>query len=163
MPRRSTTLAARISLILCLLTAILWLPSYWRHLTINRTHADHLHGFSIRSGDLVLIHDTNPYRTDPQTRYEFRAEPPDPLHLETRSRGIVRTSDKRLGISATLIYIPLWLPFLALILLPFYVFVTTRLTLWRLAHHRCPTCSYNLTANQSGICPECGTAVPATQ
>jgi len=61
-PRRSTTLAARISLILCLLTAILWLPSYWRHLTINRTHADHLHGFSIRSGDLVLIHDTNPYR-----------------------------------------------------------------------------------------------------
>jgi hypothetical protein len=26
----------------------------------------------------------------------------------------------------------------------------------------CPTCSYNLTGNTSGVCPECGNAIPAT-
>jgi hypothetical protein len=161
--RRALTPITAISLILCALTAAVWLPSYWRHFTLNRIHADHLLGFSVRSGDLVLVADSNPFRADPQTHWEFSAQPPDPFHLETRSRGIVRTFDKRLGVSSTLVYIPLWLPFLALALLPFYWFVTTRLIHWCLTHHRCPTCSYNLTANQSGICPECGTAVPATQ
>jgi hypothetical protein len=28
-------------------------------------------------------------------------------------------------------------------------------------HGCCPNCDYNLTGNVSGICPECGTAVPA--
>lgn len=26
--------------------------------------------------------------------------------------------------------------------------------------HQCPACSYDLTGNTSGVCPECGTAVP---
>jgi len=34
-----------------------------------------------------------------------------------------------------------------------------RRTLWRRSHELCSTCSYDLTANISGICPECGTAV----
>jgi hypothetical protein len=35
--------------------------------------------------------------------------------------------------------------------------------LWRKRGHRtlngCPTCGYNLTANISGVCPECGTVI----
>jgi hypothetical protein len=31
--------------------------------------------------------------------------------------------------------------------------------IWRRKPDRCPTCSYNLTGNASGVCPECGTAV----
>ena len=36
------------------------------------------------------------------------------------------------------------------------LFDKRRSAIW-LAHHVCPTCGYNLTANTSGICPECGT------
>ncbi len=31
---------------------------------------------------------------------------------------------------------------------------------YRLQSNQCPTCGYNLTANQTGICPECGTPIP---
>jgi hypothetical protein len=30
----------------------------------------------------------------------------------------------------------------------------------RIAHRMCPKCSYDLTGNTSGTCPECGTPVP---
>ena len=33
----------------------------------------------------------------------------------------------------------------------------------RVSQGRCPACNYNLTANTSGVCPECGTPVHATK
>lgn len=32
---------------------------------------------------------------------------------------------------------------------------------WRLANHMCVACGYDLAGNESGTCPECGTAVPS--
>jgi hypothetical protein len=159
MPRHPLTRASAVSLVLCALTVALWLVSYWGYLTLNRTHADRLLGVSIRAGDLVLVRDSNASRTDPLTHWEFLAEQPDSLHREGRNRGVVRTSNKRQGVASMLVYIPLWLSFLAFALLPFHWSVITFVTRWRLARHRCPKCSYSLTGNISGICPECGTAV----
>jgi hypothetical protein len=41
------------------------------------------------------------------------------------------------------------------------------LWVWRRARRRrhkngCPTCSYNLTGNTSGVCPECGKSIPSS-
>jgi len=50
---------------------------------------------------------------------------------------------------------PLWIPFA--------VTVTLSVLGWRRSRHRpghCRNCSYNLTGNVSGLCPECGTRVP---
>jgi len=33
----------------------------------------------------------------------------------------------------------------------------------RIAKGLCPTCSYDLTGNTSGTCPECGSPIPALQ
>jgi hypothetical protein len=51
--------------------------------------------------------------------------------------------------------IPLWLPLLL-------VAVPTALLWWRewrVPPGRCSRCRYDLTGNESGVCPECGTAV----
>ncbi len=34
-----------------------------------------------------------------------------------------------------------------------------RLRRWRMRHSLCTECGYDLTANVSGVCPECGTAI----
>ena len=55
-----------------------------------------------------------------------------------------------------MVSIPLWLPLL--------IFLIPTLWLWRLDRRHqppghCEKCGYNLTANTSGICPECGAPV----
>lgn len=58
---------------------------------------------------------------------------------------------------ATVLFVPIWLPFLALLL--------PTLLLWRLDRRRPPPghcrCGYNLTGLTSGRCPECGTETAA--
>lgn len=74
-----------------------------------------------------------------------RAKPKD--HMATfLIRSIVR------------IHVPLWLPFLIFAIPASFLF-------WRDLRRRippghCQQCRYNLTANTSGICPECGTPIP---
>jgi len=55
---------------------------------------------------------------------------------------------------------PFW--FLACIfsVLPATWVVLRRARSRRIARRLCPTCGYNLTGNVSGVCPECGAAIP---
>lgn len=48
--------------------------------------------------------------------------------------------------------IPLWMPFLAIALPTAYLFWRDR----RYPRGHCQGCGYNLTGNESGVCPECG-------
>ncbi len=58
-----------------------------------------------------------------------------------------------LGQAEPCVFIPMWMP-VVLSLLAF-IFIRPQN---RIAEHEC-TCGYDLTGNESGICPECGTAI----
>jgi len=54
--------------------------------------------------------------------------------------------------------LPLWIPFV--------IFAIPTASLWWIDRRRippghCQRCGYNLTGNVSGLCPECGTPIPA--
>ncbi len=56
-----------------------------------------------------------------------------------------------------IVYLPLWLPFVVLA-------IPTAFLFWRDNRRRyspghCRSCGYNLTGNESGVCPECGLKV----
>jgi len=55
---------------------------------------------------------------------------------------------------------PLWMVAIITLIAPstllFYPFVRSH---WRRRYGRCTGCGYSLTANISGVCPECGTAI----
>jgi hypothetical protein len=61
-----------------------------------------------------------------------------------------------LGTSGWTLYVPLWPVIVAIVAL-----------MWWTRERKCVTtcwhCSYDLTGNVSGICPECGTEVPAPE
>jgi len=116
-------------------------------------------GVAVRSGSLVLEWGRSPLVPASGRSWVFQNEPPDPLHPEVRNRGLIHVVDKRSGSNWTLVYVPLWLVFVALGLLPAYRAIVMQRTRYRLARRRCSTCSYDLTGNTSGICPECGTPV----
>ena len=55
---------------------------------------------------------------------------------------------------------PHWFILIA-VSVPLMLFLVKRLTAYlNVPPGHCPMCHYNLTGNTSGICPECGTAVP---
>ena len=75
-----------------------------------------------------------------------------------------------------LIVVILWTPqsllFMAMILVPLLGVAFSTALLWLRTHQRtasiqrmrlgqCPKCEYDLTANASGTCPECGTLIPS--
>ena len=70
--------------------------------------------------------------------------------------GLGLPKSRRFARLSTGLTLPLWIP-LALAAIP-------TLALWRRDRRpgpgHCPTCHYNLTGNTSGVCPECGTAIP---
>ncbi len=59
---------------------------------------------------------------------------------------------------------PLWLPFVLFAFLPIRAFIRGPIARRRLRRRRdlgqCIGCGYDLTGNVSGICPECGAAIP---
>ena len=56
-----------------------------------------------------------------------------------------------------MLIVPLWLPLAGMTLLTIVLFIHSRV---RWIDGLCGKCSYDLTGNVSGVCPECGTAIP---
>lgn len=151
--------AAKWSLVLCVVTCAFWALGYWRYLGVTRVASGgSFAGVAVRSGNFVFQWGTSPLIS---RGWHLQNDPPDPLHPEVQNRGVIHATDKRSGATWTLVYVPLWLLFVALGLMPAYRAIVTRRTRYRLARRRCPTCAYDLTGNASGVCPECGTPVEA--
>jgi len=55
---------------------------------------------------------------------------------------------------------PAWMACLLLAILPVTFVGRAMRNRALIRWHRCSTCGYNLTGNTSGVCPECGTAIP---
>jgi len=57
------------------------------------------------------------------------------------------------------LWLPLWIPFVAFIAYPTVAFLRGPARRWRRRRAgRCIRCGYDLTGNESGVCPECGQA-----
>ena len=59
------------------------------------------------------------------------------------------------------LFVPFWLPAVLTALMPLCLFIRSLRRRWRLAHSKCWNCAYDLTANATGVCPECGTPAAA--
>jgi hypothetical protein len=56
--------------------------------------------------------------------------------------------------------LPLWHSSVLLALYPTIAFIRSSIRRWRRrGHGLCVKCSYDLTGNESGVCPECGTRI----
>ena len=89
----------------------------------------------------------------------WRLPSTETFQYESSSTTNVTTGSKTVFVGGTVtnFSLPLWLPFAATI------FPTT--VLWyrdrrAVKPGHCLRCGYNLTGNESGICPECSTPIP---
>jgi hypothetical protein len=85
--------------------------------------------------------------------FEFRDFPP--LWSWDRMQWWPRTWNNQITGSLEAIRIPLWLLYAISVAAAACVFAKLRAP----SYHFCHSCSYNLTGNESGICPECGEPV----
>ncbi len=72
----------------------------------------------------------------------------------------VGTTPAGTGLLTHRVSAPIWVPFLLLATYPTVAFIRGPLRLWRRRNTgHCLRCGYDLTGNESGVCPECGTEV----
>jgi len=77
------------------------------------------------------------------------------------TRSITANSQDVLVSTETRARLPMWMPVVAFALLPIIGVWRRAARRRRIKRGRCKECNYNLTANTSGVCPECGTPVPS--
>ena len=172
--RRVFTILAAVSLVLCLATAGLWVRSYWRpgqssgafsYLRCTRQQV-HLaypkpRVWSAASPTWSFVFPGLRYQRSQvfTTDYELAFTRPIVLHGEIYFDAYFDMPD---GFAHELT-VSWWLLAALTAVLP-------ALWLWRYRRDRrvrsngmphCAKCDYNLTGNASGICPECGTPIPA--
>jgi hypothetical protein len=180
MRRRLFAVASAISLLLCLASVALRVRSYFARDMLFLTH----------HGDPYILHHNRRHMTYGitttticvsrgfiQIENQSNTESDTPIPLLAVERGLSWPSDLRLtvpwwsclgfqygrddSILAAYVNFPIWMLALMFAALP----------AWRETAHilrrstatsdpLCPSCSYRLTGNTSGVCPECGTPVP---
>jgi hypothetical protein len=170
-----------VSLLLCAATLIMWLASFLAFAPFGQRWTTYWDGNSeylercwiASNGSLHLIRSdrmTNPAPTS--TPSYFRKSGIDPFYgfqpMPTRF-GFARFShvatwrEHATGVQVTLttqqLSFPIWPPAILFAILPFRRFAADQQYRKRRARGLCSACSYNLTANTSGVCPECGTTV----
>ncbi len=142
-------------LALCVLVLIVWGVSSRFTFGYNRFEKEAFRSFGVAGGRVEILwinrHYGPAWRDATPTGWVFIRRPRPP------SYGFALPTMSALGSQHTKFRLPLWIPLLLL------TFPTC--LLWHLdARARrglCQCCNYNLTANTSGICPECGTPIPA--
>jgi hypothetical protein len=155
-PHAWFSLASGFSLVLLVTTTGLWVQSHWRVYALFYHGSECTLAAVIRPGtaEMAVYHDAFPW----PDRLKLFNEPDDVVpngHGDEFVNYILfRQAETR---------IPLWVLASVATALPLAWLVGRLRPLHKPAdRNRCPTCSYDLTANISGICPECGAPVVST-
>ena len=156
------TLAAAVSLVLCLAVLALWVRSHWSCDQLRLKVGDRSLGFYIPAGRLVFF--CNEYEEWWGT--EFVRRPPIPAWDQYVSGilvarplgggfGYISRPDNRM------IWLPTWFAAAATAVMPATWLARRVIAATRHPRGHCPTCGYDLRATPDR-CPECGT-VPAAK
>jgi hypothetical protein len=160
MRRRIFTFASMLSVLLCVATVVLWIRSYWVWDDIPVQNNNDVR-IELVGGHISIS--WNPLMMFPIAASHNPASDYGPLQKPAFNwsfAGFGYWSDPVWGSRG--IFVPFRFPVVAFFMLPVgWLIARTRRA--RMPHFQhCPTCRYNLTGNESGICPECGTSVKAT-
>jgi len=144
-------LARRIVGLSCLCISLVWLGSLFRCVAFSSTH------FSIylNPGHVVFVWRFTPINNSPRPNLFFYVQKASFVKAlgASVSSPFCGGSDQKVA----QIGFPLWAPCLLLIL--FWLWLRWARQKGTNAP-RCSHCSYNLTCNTTGICPECGSPIP---
>ncbi|HSZ55751.1 MAG TPA: hypothetical protein VK797_08830 [Tepidisphaeraceae bacterium] len=144
MRRKKFTLAAAVSLLLCLATTALWAGTTKQTRTIWRWgNEPQPRAARVGRGVIVIEHYPPPI--------PFSDTGNDLVPSLISQPWIIEGSIRLSSLAAFFLLLPtIWLS----------AFAYSRLQRrHRLLHQLCASCGYDLTGNTSGICPECGTPV----
>ena len=151
MKRKLFNLAAMLSMLLCMATVALWAANFDCDLWTGRaTTVGELHSFG-STWEYVHTVSTSAAPVKSSLWGCFYSIAP----IDVKGFGSRGWSSRPVGMECR-IGSPYWIPTLLTSILP----VTWVVSLVRRKRiGRCPTCSYDLTGNTSGVCPECGTKI----
>jgi len=153
MRRKLFNFVAMVSLVLCLVTVVLWVRSEkYVSAIFYSQYGIHVSVALLESG--IEVNREGHWSSDESTA-SVETFDDDMRHLLTGNGS--PTMIIYLFSRAAVLRIPLWSVGFVELVLPL-IWVTRRATTRRRKGH-CPQCFYDLTGNVSGVCPECGTAV----
>jgi len=167
--RRLFNVAALVSLVLCALTVLVWVVSFWVQPGVLQVWPQRLWSLGVTRGS-VFFHEVRqppggsgtfgpPWaRRFVLTRPPHRFTAPNALTDEWRFAGFeyLRRSPP---LTFRRLTVPCWFLALATAVAPALWYRRYRTRRARDLTSRCLACGYDLTGNVSGVCPECGTTV----
>jgi hypothetical protein len=159
MRRRIFNFASIASLLICGATAALWARSYWYAIDLYWRSSEHEFSWSFESGavDLWISRDDNIYTFEPEPELLSETQVNSPTSFAKSVIGFAFGHETgTLYQETTNIQIPCSSIAVLTAAFPIWRFIQVRKRTNPAAHF-CRTCSYNLTVNTSGVCPECGT------
>ena len=155
--RRLFTIASAISLLLCLATLAIWLRSY----SVISALFYHRGRTTIASVVQLGAFELARYReTSPTPRVGLQAFDKARGDVLLGSGGATEL-DTYLLFRKPQLSLPLWMLSIGEALMPSWWIVRRLKSMHAIRPETCRFCGYNLTANTSGVCPECGTAITA--
>ena len=169
MRRRLSTLAAAISLLVCLVTVVLWARSY-RGCDVLIRESSPLDRCLVSSEFGVLVFEIEwPRPAKVQAGWSY-FDNPLPRRFGQHDgllgfAGYTGAARHYLLLPPTVLWgmtMPHWFAFLATAIPPALWLTRRRAIVERRRMNQgcCPDCGYNLKGNTSGTCPECGAPVP---
>jgi len=179
--RRIFTLISLLSLLLCVATVVLWVRSYHTtdRFTVKWTREYEIafhYGYCMARISTTYQGPPSALRLAPlsdDSHFYWSSHPDDvpflvldvPTYFNYDEAGMGRFSSSstvpdfvRIPHQRGTIF-PVWLLVIVTSLIPVGLGLRRVVATHRRATGTCPICSYNLTGNTSGVCPECGTPI----
>ena len=185
MRRGLITLTAALSLVLCAVTILVWLCSYFAFAPVGQFWTTSWdgnsggflgHGWVAASGSLHLLRVDRLVQPAPTSRGDHHLHsgidpaPGIPLGRTTFGFGYTnrvstwreRGSNRRVTDVTQELAFPIWLLAAFTAILPTGGVITLLRRKRLMRHNLCATCGYDLRGNLSGVCPECGRPITTT-